>query len=205
MLFVVGLVLISAVSVRLVFGTDDHQSATAPELAAPHVAQVDPSVAQELAALRREVNELRRSANVNPPPQMPVVAESVADPSIALRPELTGPEKRAFLEQSFAAEPEDPVWASSTERAIYDVMAREELRGSEIVSAQCRSRVCRVEVRHESEAAQHGFLPFFTADPPLTGAGTAELVRDPSDPTRVSTVIFFAREGQSLPEPPLPF
>jgi len=195
-----GALLVVAVLAGLAFTSHDVGAATpAPRSAAPSAAP-DTEIATQLASLRREVAALRSAADdAKASSEAGDAPSDETDTAAPPPPPPTDSERRPYYEDRFASDPVDPVWARSTEQAITGVMARDELRGSRLVAARCHGNLCRIEVSHTDDGAQSRFLPEVTRFPPFLNAGVAQTVRDPDPPERVSTVIFLAREGQTLP------
>lgn len=99
----------------------------------------------------------------------------------------------------FQGENEDPEWAPSTLSTIYEQFEKPELEGTELLGADCRASICRVEVRHSNDDAETNFSLLF----PL---GLAEVLpqvsyHQQSNPDgSTSTVMYMAREGYELPQ-----
>lgn len=63
-----------------------------------------------------------------------------------------------IYKNNFAAESRDSVWADAAEREYRPILEAELPKTSRLVSFECRSRTCRLEVVHDSIPVSNDFL-----------------------------------------------
>lgn len=101
------------------------------------------------------------------------------------------PEK---LEAKLAAETSDPNWSSRMAAALSGALETA-LPRSKIVDASCRTSLCRVSVTHQNAEAEEEFV---AALPHLRPFATHGLIRQVGSEENPRSVVYVAREGQSL-------
>jgi hypothetical protein len=181
---------------------------------------------QELAALR---NRLARVENLQPSLsllqdqltrlevtqrdlQAELGAESLQDDRFAHGEQINGsavaPDSSegeraqnllAHVETHFWQESDDPTWSRGTETSIAHALTSAAFDASRLLAADCRTTLCQVEVSHESEVAQEGFIDTF----PFALSFETEVFYQHIDDGRSipRTVMYMARAGQRLPVP----
>jgi hypothetical protein len=88
-------------------------------------------------------------------------------------------------------------WASAAEKEFRDFFATmPQAEGSRLLSADCRSTLCRLRIAHNEVGALPRFLDAVGMQPPFTVAGA----RFP-DPDEDHSVMFLARRDMTLPVP----
>ena len=99
------------------------------------------------------------------------------------------------LSQGFSSETEDHSWSADAAFAIEDALLNEGLNGGELLSAECRATLCRIDVAFDdvrSRIQMEGFLPLL-----LPWGGESMISSDETlDPNHV--VLYVAREGFDL-------
>jgi hypothetical protein len=163
------------------------------------------AAAEELKALRAEIELLKRRAAAAPvehAPAAPVASIQVP----AVEAERTGAEDRerdakerarqamTDLEARVASERVDSEWSLRTVRAIRDVIGRVGA-GSKTVEAECASSLCRILVSHDTEEAHKLFASKVAAEEPFR-SGVAYDYDFDSTPRK--TTLFVLREGSSF-------
>jgi hypothetical protein len=162
--------------------------------AGPRAAEVD----QQVAAMQDEIRLLRRRLDhlvQQPPVAAAAPAASQAPP--LTQEEVSARDKRRFegLAAKLAGEPLDPGWAPATERLIADTLGKPEFKGSKLLSATCRSTLCRFEVGHQDERARRRFSSTLPNRLPSLPSGSMRNAE--GNDTR--TIVYVAREGHRIP------
>ena len=165
-------------------------------------AQPDPA----LDELRQRLNQLERQNAASAPvplPAQPIQAEAQGQlPNAPHEPEQ---EARSFeqasveqAEQVLATETVDTNWSRSTEVNIQKVFDQQDLHDTRLMTARCRSTLCRIEVEHANENAKQAFILNGMAKPPFVG----NAVFAHAEPDKQGHfVLYLAREGHNLPQP----
>jgi hypothetical protein len=129
---------------------------------APPRLDADTSTADELGALRREVDSLKNKSEM---PRVQYVARETVAPSPAAPPPSAAPsqspeeaeqrhrEAFAELEARFAAETIDSSWSVNTVREIKDAITAN-ASGTQLVEAECATSLCRIVLSHDDAEAQ---------------------------------------------------
>jgi hypothetical protein len=148
----------------------------------------------ELQVLRRQLQVLSREepgatppAEADKPPPAPPLTQE----------EVSARDKRRFegLAGKLAAEPLDHSWGPATERLIATTLEKPAFKGSKLVEATCRSTLCRLEVRHETEGDRRKFSSALPTRLPSLPSGS---MRNAEGPER-KTIVYVAREGHRVP------
>lgn len=119
----------------------------------------------------------------------------------AQEPPLTGRERRErvvkSMETRMMAEDQDPRWGTRVESELADGVQAAGLPGSDLVSVECRSSLCRLNLRHANAEAEDDFLGNIAG---LPGTQDTELfyTRDEMADGSTDMVIYLARQGYSL-------
>jgi hypothetical protein len=70
------------------------------------------------------------------------------------------------------------------------------MEGSHVLSADCRSTLCRVEIEHADASAQSRLIDHLPMEPPFDGEMLIRRIDD--DPLAPHTLVYLARPGYSL-------
>jgi hypothetical protein len=92
----------------------------------------------------------------------------------------------------------DTRWSFEAGEAIREALASEELSGTLLLSAECRSTLCQVEVEHSEEEQWHEFQLLFQEKIAHLLPHTTSSHTDQGD-GRSQSLLFLAREGYRLP------
>jgi hypothetical protein len=167
------------------------------------------AAAGELEALRERLNRLEREQGREPaaPLGAAPAATRAADKSnraaspprsasdSAAKAHRASPKEQYLaLEANFASDPIDATWAQPTEVQIKNAVRR--FSGTELVSAACRSKLCRLEVKYSTREARDTFESENGQLPPFanTHMWMQRFRGEGNDPTSRS-VIIVSREG----------
>lgn len=169
-----------------------------------------PAKTEELAALRAELEDVKRRAarpqivrevrteqipaSVAPPrtPE-PTEAEEPSPEEQEYRRKVINEARSARCEETFRNEAKDPAWSEEAARLVYAAQAERPREGLGL-SADCRSTLCRVTFRYASpEQASAAGSPIPTARPwPGRAFSSFNLSKNEG-------VMYLAREGFDLP------
>jgi hypothetical protein len=164
--------------------------------------------------------EARQRASIGPRlPQrdlpIPVTSEG-ADPGDRPAPLPGEPDRKAAaaLQRKFDEEPVNPDWARSAEQKYRGIVDAQLPPNSHVVSLDCRSDFCRLEVVHESIASSNDFLLRLFSSKKGRAMGDDAGGFRAAQPTidadgKLDYVVYVARPGvsvaldpDSLPPPP---
>jgi hypothetical protein len=106
-----------------------------------------------------------------------------------------------LIEKTLRSEPVDADWGPPTERSITQVLATDaSLKGNRLLSAECRSTLCRVETSHGSHSESGRLGALLPTRLPALPSGTMRIEARGEQDFR--TVIYFARAGHQVPRLP---
>ena len=149
------------------------------------------ALAIEIERLRTELDALRgaRSSDDAPLGDDP-------EERLALRREL---EEAHFELYDLALEDErtDAAWAPSQVARMTESFAESLPAGSTLASLECRSSLCRAELRHDSQDAQEEAIAALPQADGWSSRGSIHLVQDERG---LASVFYVAREGMGLPQ-----
>jgi hypothetical protein len=154
---------------------------------------------ERLASLERR--EALRSLAKDAPAPSDTAAPAAAPAASAAAPRparRTGDALYQGLERHFAGEARDPAWSAQVTASVGEALQDPAFAGSTLLHAECGTTLCRVDVAHDGFAAEQGFFPTAMSTPPFDHGGMAHRVHDPSS-DKSRTVVYFAREGHTLP------
>jgi hypothetical protein len=116
-------------------------------------------------------------------------------------PPPTREDEAAHLESVFAEEVLDRAWGQATEDALERSMVASLPSGSTTAGVECRSTLCRLQVRHTDAAAQLTYSNGLTAAGPLPWEGQVSVFTKPrqSENEPVEETFFFVRPGVVVP------
>lgn len=109
----------------------------------------------------------------------------------------------AFLDGQFQSEAVDTQWGSQAEAQITDAFSLEALQASRLRGVRCQATMCRVEVDYIDTDAERAFMTHLGKLEAFVNA-EAFYERTDHDDGSVATLIYVARSGHRLPEPPEP-
>jgi hypothetical protein len=134
-------------------------------------------------------------------PQDPRLAPGEKSSDGAEEPETADHTRRqqllSLLQAQFLRQAEDPSWSRQTEASLSQVVTGAAFDGSRLLTAACRTTVCQVEIGHESETAQEGFIKHFPFALPFDTEVFYQQIEDAAGTPY--TVMYLARAGQRLP------
>jgi hypothetical protein len=202
----VAAVVVTAVVVRLI----DRRAETAVE-------REHRSSEQELAArldaleARERFSTLRGERGSRLWVPAPAVAASAADRADKVAPPAEAPRRpgtrdvkaAAMLEDKFQAEPVNRPWAQAAEREYRGIIDAHLPQNSRVVSLECRSDFCRLEVVHESIESSNDFLMRLFSMKEGRAMGTSAGGFRAAQPTpepdgKLDYVVYIARPGVSV-------
>jgi len=180
------------------------------------------SAADEIEALRAELNEVKRNtaaglmlaraANERSPGPSPGSAASAA-PAVSPTPERSEEEKAAdarraelelaeSLDRKFATEQIDRDWAGPAAEEAKRALTSQIDGDSSVRRVECRATWCRIETFHATIDAFRGFAKeaLLGRQRQLWNGAITATVRDESE-SGVTAVTFISREGHPMPLP----
>jgi hypothetical protein len=111
---------------------------------------------------------------------------------------------RERLDDYFARERPDPVWAPDAQRTAEARIVGAIPKTSEVRSIECRASMCRIETVHQDLDHYQQYVHRAFMDPEThlwNGGFFATLLGEPTE-GRVTTVAYLARDGEALPSMP---
>ncbi len=100
------------------------------------------------------------------------------------------------FEEQYAQENYDQAWAEPLETEFYQTLANDYLANSSVVSAACRTTLCRFAVTHANAAAEAAFMHAFMQSPALVLNNQNVFHYQERDYSGVlQSVYFLARNG----------
>jgi hypothetical protein len=162
------------------------------------------AVRARLDALGADVERLRvnqvalQARRMNDTGASPAAADSGPSDSVpaAFEPAVY----EAELQDAFEKETFDSAWATQTEVSIGAAFQSPAFAGSELVSAECRNTMCRLEYKHGDAAAKNRFREGLTSDPAFQGI---TIYGNAHDEQQLHYVAYVSRKDGSLPQPAL--
>jgi hypothetical protein len=158
----------------------------------------------ELDAMRGELrNVLLRLTDraLGPAPTVEAVPNSTDEPVPPQR-ELDFSQRQSeaygFIEAALSEEPVDPLWARETDETIRAAITSADFSGTTIEALECHSRLCRLQVGHESERNYEDFSEQFPLRVAQQLPSTVLQTIENADGTR-TTVVYMARDGFHWP------
>lgn len=98
-----------------------------------------------------------------------------------------------FLDRSLFAERIDPAWADSARRALDEALQNEKMSGLTLVSQECRTTLCRLELHLDGSLSPAQAFHNLAQHSQRWGAGFVRI------DNAGSAVVYLAKEGHSLP------
>jgi hypothetical protein len=131
---------------------------------------------------------------------VPAANDDKAD-SAPLTPEEEGQREAArtqteigLMEATLRAEKADPEWANTAQLALHTTLHNGALPGVQMVGAECRATLCRMELMLDGSTAQESFRNLFDLAP-WSGQSLIQL-----DTETGLAVMYLAREEHALPQ-----
>jgi hypothetical protein len=161
-------------------------------------AQVNAQTAQAVASLRAEAPPapvpLSKPTTLGKGEESPPTEGSGASPREPNAEEIVDQ-----LDTRFLSEGVDPNWSREARRRaerFSDVLPE----GARVISLECRSSMCRLEMSHPSLESFQGFVrkSMLGGEIEWSGAFMAAIRGDPGQPGGVQAVAYLAREGIDL-------
>jgi len=168
-----------------------------------HVEDVQPNLKQlqgQLDQLEDNQQHLRAEIQALPPPSASLVREEEADgPALEHATSESEHEQKLFAlyETRFLYEAEDPSWSQQAESSLKQAVTDSAFDGSYLLTTDCRSTLCQVEVGHESDGARDDFVNRFPFALPFDTEVFYYRLEDGKG--MPYTVLYMARAGQQLP------
>jgi hypothetical protein len=106
----------------------------------------------------------------------------------------------AELQGAFERETFDSAWATQTEVSIGAAFQSPAFAGSELVSAECRNTMCRLEYKHGDAVARNRLREGLRSDPAFQGI---TIYGNAQDEQQLHYVAYVSRKDGSLPQPTL--
>ncbi len=97
------------------------------------------------------------------------------------------------LDEKIASEPTDETWSINAESLISNVIEGETFTGTTLVNSECKSTLCRIEVKHADKKSIVAFNMNFNTS--LQWKSESIIKSAPGN----SSIIYIAREGEMLP------
>ena len=108
--------------------------------------------------------------------------------------EAAGREQLDFIDEMARAERVDPEWAPAATLALHEVFSSEIMAGLDLIEANCRTTLCRVDVEIDSSLTTEETQRRLMRASPWNGYVLFEISGDPPGVT-----YYLAREGEMLP------
>lgn len=100
------------------------------------------------------------------------------------------------FENTVSTEEKDPDWSLQAQSQLEQMLQKEELKGFSLTSAECKSSMCRLEVRADPNAPAENTLRYLNLSLPWSGQSFSQIKNDGT------TIMYLAREGHQLPGGP---
>jgi hypothetical protein len=132
----------------------------------------------------------------------------VAEPPRAARDEpgataVTTTDVHDHLEGTFRADPVDAAWSQRAVSTLHTKLGGVLPSGSSVRGVECRGSLCRIETTHAGLTEYRAFMDKAVLSQVglWNGGFFADVVGTPEEGRPIATVLYLAREGQSLPPP----
>jgi hypothetical protein len=99
-----------------------------------------------------------------------------------------------LLEGTLRAEKSDPAWATAAQLALHTTLHKEALPRVQLMKAECRTTLCRMELALDGSTAQESFRNLIDLAP-WSGQGLIQLNAETG-----LAVMYLAREEHTLPQ-----
>jgi len=168
----------------------------------------------ELNLLRSQLAELRQSQKTRSSHRVPAVETGVEAMGVAkgadastdaseLTPEdeIEQADEKMWaqadvIEDAIQMEDTDPEWSRAATNELDNAYRSEAMVGAELVSAECRTTLCRMElVLNGSKPAEETFRSLIDLAP-WEGQGFVQM----DDGEYAQAIVYFSREGYTLPQ-----
>ena len=166
-------------------------------------------LAQELQALREELQE-KSETQVSNATALQELAELGSQPEFLEKFEkfqIGESEKRSReISRVFEAEVVDPFWSLQASTAVESAFSNPKLEGGSLVSLDCRSTLCRMEIEYTPPTEGENADPFFFENELIADIASelpsASISSTMDANGRIRYEIVAAGVGQQLPEAP---
>lgn len=191
--------------------------------------QISPALRREFSLLRQEIGTLRNqvkdfksasalkeqaNSGINDPNRADLEPDShLIDNGNEGEPDWPGEIERTYetakkvldqrsmtFDTSFQAESTDTAWSSEAIENIHQAFLSEDLAtGAELLDAQCRSAMCKIEVEHNGQEGLSHFQLWFQM---MVGESLDRMAvtRKEEQSGVIFTEIFLARKGTRFPD-----
>ncbi|WP_437597606.1 hypothetical protein WMF28_33540 [Sorangium sp. So ce590] len=141
------------------------------------------------------------------PPHRELAPEPTAEPespaaerAADVEPAAPEPEDQvAHVEALYSGEPVDRSWAASAEQRLDEGLRSYFGKGSRMLSVDCRTSLCKVNVSHQGLSEQIAFVEqAFRANDYWPGARMAWRQQNPDG--SVTSELYFVKDGEPLPQ-----
>lgn len=156
---------------------------------------------REVSAVQRQIHVQRRAATVVTSAREDAPApDPRTEPAARAPAEHTRQQQIAMLEANFQHEPADPRWSSEAAGAVQAALASDDTVQNLLLSLDCRSHTCRVELAEDDTGELTKALPMLLQQmAPTLPSGTAHYVDARGGGKAM--ILYLSREA---PEPPPP-
>jgi hypothetical protein len=101
-----------------------------------------------------------------------------------------------LMEGTLHAEKHDPAWGSTAQHALHETFQKQAIPGVQMVDAECRSTLCRMELALDDSTAQDSYRNLLNLAP-WSGPSLIQI-----DTETGAAVMYLAREEHTLPQLP---
>jgi hypothetical protein len=164
----------------------------------PHEAE-----SQELQPLPRprdlHAGPVRQEDSHRPAIAKPAVESASSPPVAKLEPGYDGRDAMALLKDAYLHEKKDSAWSDKAVQQINQAYATHLPEGATLRSVECRTSICRMELRYKDEESHHQFVKqtLFAREGMWNGPISAIITdRNEGD---VGGLVYFGRQGHSFP------
>lgn len=159
----------------------------------------------KVASLERQLVSLREIAGRPAPPVSPTAAKqderqaSEPEDPVALQQAVATRDQAQMelLRTRFEQEPRDAKWSDQATGKLEDVYKGELFKGMEVARADCRSSLCRVDVRIASPETGHVALRLLGLKAPWSAPNFVSINTETGQ-----GIFYLARAGHNLPMVP---
>lgn len=109
-------------------------------------------------------------------------------------------ERQQHIDDTFANQTRDEIWASSMTVEIEEAFQEPELSAGRLASTDCRATMCRVEVLHDTQDSMELFEFQNHLLINLAEEFPTAHTRQVEGPDGLRTVVHFVRKGEQLPQ-----
>jgi hypothetical protein len=157
-------------------------------------------VESELKSLKQETAELRAELSAQAASPIPPATEDPFDhrrTSVVDEVERNHIDNEAWISElasKMGAEPRDPSWSRSAEQRLSGPLRSHASPGTELISIECRTTMCRLTLRQDDPRAQMALVHLIGAALPYA----ADIVYAQLTDRVATTWVYISREGRHL-------